>query len=176
MKGSVRTVDQLDAACRGSQDINAVNAVLYHSNPKAGASIHSQLGWKSVLSRNDDLASSDPKMVEQMAHLDLMFSKSTAWAHEQKRSMEFTNDRFEHLVVVIRDEINAEHARETALLTASAHRLVPTHTHTHTHTHTLSIHPSCQYSLYHTKQHHQNNNITNILPLTTHHPLLTTDH
>ena len=35
--------------------------------------------------------------------------------------MEFTNDRFEHLVVVIRDEINAEHARETALLTASAH-------------------------------------------------------
>ena len=60
-------------------------------------------------------------MVQQMAHLEKMFSKSTAWAHEQKRSMEFTNDRFEHLVVVIRDEINAEHARETALLTASAH-------------------------------------------------------
>ena len=119
--GSVRTVDQLDVACRGSLNTNAVNAVLYQSNPKAGASIHSQLGWKSVLSRNDDLASSDPKMVQQMAHLEKMFSKSTAWAHEQKRSMEFTNDRFEHLVVVIRDEINAEHARETALLTASAH-------------------------------------------------------
>ena len=30
-----------------------------------------------------------------MAHLEKIFSKSTAWAHEQKRSMEFTNDRFE---------------------------------------------------------------------------------
>ena len=81
--GSVRTVDQLDPACRGSLDPSAVNAVLYQTNPKAGASIHSQLGWKSVLSRNDDLASSDPKMVQQMANLDMMFSKSTAWAHEQ---------------------------------------------------------------------------------------------
>ena len=57
-------MDQLDVACRGSLDPHAVDAVLYQSNPKAGASIHSQLGWKSVLSRNDDLASSDPKVRE----------------------------------------------------------------------------------------------------------------
>ena len=51
-------------------------------------------------------------MVLQAAHLEAVFAKQGAWADEQRRSMGFTNDRLEHLVVVVRSEIHQEHARE----------------------------------------------------------------
>ena len=43
-------------------------------------------------------------------------SLSSTRAHAQQKDMEFTNDRFEHLVYVFRQEIHAEHEREHLLL------------------------------------------------------------
>jgi len=37
--------------------------------------------------------------------------------------MGFTNDRYEHLVVIIRDEIHAEHAREATMLEVRRRRM-----------------------------------------------------
>jgi hypothetical protein len=35
------------------------------------------------------------------AHMEELFRRQGAWADQQKRSMEFTNDRFEHLVKIL---------------------------------------------------------------------------
>jgi len=43
-----------------------------------------QVGWKSILATNDNLATSDPKVAAQIAQVDKLFAKQTAWAHEQK--------------------------------------------------------------------------------------------
>ena len=49
--------DQLDGMFRGS---GGDSLQYYKRNPKAGATMHSKIGWKSTLARHDQLAVSDP--------------------------------------------------------------------------------------------------------------------
>jgi hypothetical protein len=94
---------------------------LYEPNPKAGQSIHGQIGWKSILSTNDDLAISDPKMAEKLTELSRLESHQSAWTAQQKRSFEHQNERFTHMWYLIKQEILQEHDREKRLLTVDAH-------------------------------------------------------
>ncbi len=58
-QGSSRPLDKLDPLFRIQRegDLDA-----YSNDPKAGGSMHSKIGWKSVLSTGDALAISDPKV------------------------------------------------------------------------------------------------------------------
>ena len=114
-KGDIRPSEALDSVCRGGL---ANDDHLYKPNPAAGESVHAKVGWKSLLAKNDLLAASDPKMVKQMEEVKVMFHKKAAWIEMQKKNMSFQNDRWEHLVYIIRQEMGYEHERETRLLKA----------------------------------------------------------
>jgi hypothetical protein len=45
-----------------------------------------------------------------------MSKKQSAWMYDQKINMEHLNDKFEHIVVILRKEIAREHERESGLL------------------------------------------------------------
>jgi hypothetical protein len=48
-----------------------------------------------------------------------MFKKQSAWMSDQKINMEHLNDKFEHVVVILRKEIAREHERESTLLVST---------------------------------------------------------
>jgi len=108
-QGSNLPDDQLDDMFRGGQD-NALK--FYQRNPKAGATMHSKIGWKSVLARHDQLAVSDPNALAKSIEVEAHFKAQGAWTSKQKKDMEQTNDRYEHLVYIIRNEMKKEHERE----------------------------------------------------------------
>lgn len=89
---------------------------LYKTDPDALQSIHSKLGWKDLLSKYDDLANSDPKMIEKAKEVKKLFEAQAAWGRAQEKDMQFRNDRFEHLLYIIRCEIELEHDREYRML------------------------------------------------------------
>lgn len=47
-----------------------------------------------------------------------LFTAQAAWSHNQQQDMEFRNDRFEHILHILRTEIHQEHERENNLLNA----------------------------------------------------------
>ena len=116
-QGQLRPDDQLDGIFRGSkggmQDLS-----LYKTNPKAGASQHSKIGWKSNLAKYDQLAVSDPTALAKAEAVEKLFKDQGAWTENQRKDMMFRNDRYEHLVHVIREEMKLEHARESKELDA----------------------------------------------------------
>lgn len=113
-KGSMRTLDSMDAIFRAGSDGNE----LYTSNPKAGACMHSKIGWKNLLAKNDALASSDPAMIKKAEAVEKLFAQQGQWVKNQNQSMVQLNDRFEHLIFVLKDEMEREHQRESRVLLA----------------------------------------------------------
>lgn len=80
--------------------------------------MHSKIGWKNVLSNSDALASSDPKMLKKAEEVEKLFAQQGQWVTNQNNSMIQLNDRFEHLIFVLKDEIEREHRRENRILEA----------------------------------------------------------
>jgi len=117
-RGHLRSMDALHSAMRGGADREAA-AGLYQTVPSAMTSVHSKTGWKDPLSKYSQLASSDPRQAEKEKKIKLLFEGQGKWIKDQRTSMEHTNDRFEHLVHVLRTEIENEHKREGDLLKAS---------------------------------------------------------
>lgn len=116
-QSSLRPADQLDKLFRGPiTDLDDI----YKTNPKAGESMHSKNTWKSVLSHSgvslmyalecyftmpratDDLATANPRLDKQREKVEKMFEANSKWVLLQKNSMEQTNDRFEHLVFILK--------------------------------------------------------------------------
>ena len=116
-RGHLRSDDCMDVVMRGKSLENM--HMLYKPDPDAMQSVHAKLGWKQIMNKYDDLANSDPRMVKKAAEVKALFKAQGAWAHAQQKDMEFTNDRFEHLVYIFRQEIHAEHERENMLLKAT---------------------------------------------------------
>eukprot|EP01034_Spumella_vulgaris_P040933 gene40933-50645_t len=112
-QASLRPADDLDPLFRGGV---VDDKFLYSTNPNAGASMHGKNTWKSVLSHSDDLASSDPSMALKQKRIDKLFEEQSKWIAMQQRSMTYRNDRFEHLVNILKTEITAEHRREATSL------------------------------------------------------------
>lgn len=106
---------------RGSYRTDDGNTSLdpFESDPDAGSSMHSKMGWKSILSISDQLATSDPKIIKKMKEVKQLVIKQGIWVSMQKKSMEQKNDRFEHLVHVLKSEMSNEHAREARFLSAN---------------------------------------------------------
>jgi hypothetical protein len=96
----------------GASDNNGVNLKYYKRNPKAGSSQHSKIGWKSNLAIHDQLAVSDPNALAKSIKIEEFFKKQGAWTEKQKKDMSQRNDRYEHLVTIIKNELAAEHSRE----------------------------------------------------------------
>lgn len=114
--GSLRPVDDLHDLFRGG---NIDRSHYFESNTETtGQSIHSTVGWKSTLARYDSLASSDPSIAKQQQQVKKLLENQGKWAKGQKRSMQHLNDRFEHMVAILRAEISKEHARESSVLQA----------------------------------------------------------
>lgn len=117
-QASLRPSDDLDTLFRGE---SLSTDHLYIVKENAGESIHAKNTWKSIYGRHDLLANSDPSMAAKQRKLDKMFRSQGQWIRMQKKNMEFKNDRYEHLVFILRREMEKEHARETKLLLASKH-------------------------------------------------------
>jgi hypothetical protein len=93
----------------------------YYEIPKnAGQSIHGKNQWKSVLAKNDVLANSDPSLLKKQEKMNQLFENQSKWITYQSIHMKHCNDRFEHLVWLIQNEIEKEHEREGKLLMLSA--------------------------------------------------------
>jgi hypothetical protein len=93
----------------------------YYEIPKnAGQSIHGKNQWKSVLARNDVLANSDPSLLKKQEKINQLFENQSKWIKYQSLHMKHCNDRYEHLVWLIQNEIEKEHEREGKLLMLSA--------------------------------------------------------
>ena len=122
-QGGVRPADGLDALFRGTgsatKDVERTLA-LYQSDPKAGESAHSKIGWKSNLAKNDLLAVADPAAAAKAIEVENLFKAQGAWTQKQKVDMEQRNDRFEHLVFILQKEMAAEHEREARELSGNA--------------------------------------------------------
>jgi hypothetical protein len=112
-QATLRPNDDLDAVFRGQ---SANTDYLYKTKPNAGESIHAKNTWKSIYGRYDGLANSDPSLAAKQQKLDKIFHEQGQWIRLQKQNMEFRNDRFEHLVFILRREMEKEHARETKVL------------------------------------------------------------
>lgn len=114
--GNIRPVDELDGLFRGKTDDNGYFNDEYVAD--AGGSLHSKIGWKHILAQNNELASSDMKQLEEVAKIKELYTQQSAWVKDQNASMVELNDRFEHLIFIIKEELNAEHSRESRLLQA----------------------------------------------------------
>jgi hypothetical protein len=112
-QGRLRPSDDLDAAFRGP---STKDDFLYKTRPNAGESIHAKNTWKSVYGQYDFLANSDPSLAAKQRRLEKIFHEQGQWIRLQKQNMEFRNDRFEHLIFILRREMEKEHARETKVL------------------------------------------------------------
>lgn len=101
---------------------NVSDDFLYETNPLAGTvSVHSKNTWKSILLTSDTLASSDPIMAKKQQKINELFKKQSKWMSLQKKGMEHSNDRYEHLVYIIQNELKLEHQRENILLQTNVH-------------------------------------------------------
>lgn len=100
-----------------SADLNS----LYHPDKKAGQSMHSKIGWKGILSTNDDLAIADPNMQAKMDAMEKLLEKQKAWTRVQKKAFENTNERYQHMWNIVKEEVNREHDREYRLLSVDVH-------------------------------------------------------
>lgn len=118
-QGSVRPDDAMDVVCRGGST-KQMNA-LFHPNKKAGQSMHSKIGWKSTLSKSDDLAIADPKMQTKVDAMEKLMEKQKAWTKIQKKSFENTNERYIHMWNIVKEEVTKEHDREYRLLSVDVH-------------------------------------------------------
>ena len=118
-RGASRTEDALDAILRGGDN---QQHLLYEPDPNACQSIHSKLGWKNPLAKGDVLANSDPDQVAKDKQVKQLFAQQGEWSRLQKTAMAFKNDRFDHFVTVLREEIEAEHKREEKILLTESKR------------------------------------------------------
>jgi hypothetical protein len=118
-QGGLRPDDQLDSLFRGKSD-GMQDLRLFKTDPKAGATMHSKIGWKSNLARHDQLAVSDPTALAKSEAVEKLFKEQGAWTEKQRKDMEFRNNRYEHLLQVIRWEMKEEHNREAKELSEAA--------------------------------------------------------
>ena len=78
------------------------------SLPPAGAgpihplSLTDALALSHSLSLPDDLATANPSLDKQRAKVEQLFQANSKWILLQKASMRQTNDRFEHLVFLLK--------------------------------------------------------------------------
>jgi hypothetical protein len=114
-QGAFRPVDTLDCYFRVERP---GQLGLYSVDPKAGSSMHSKVGWKSILATGDHLAISDPSMAEKIRGVEAVCGKQGEWVDLQKASMMKQNDHFEHCAFILRQEMEAEHERESKMLVA----------------------------------------------------------
>ena len=158
-QSAVRPPDQLDRLFRGPLGTEEDLDFIYRPNPKAGECMHSKNTWKSVLSHSgthtatlslipthcdsleDDLATANPSLDKQRAKVEQLFQANSKWIQLQKVSMRQTNDRFEHLVFLLKvrldslvkvlnlrrtpplqDEMKKEHEREACELACTVGR------------------------------------------------------
>lgn len=112
-QGRLRPSDDLDSVFRGP---STKDDFLYKTRPNAGESIHAKNTWKSVYGQYDFLANSDPSLAAKQRRLEKIFHEQGQWIRLQKQNMEFRNDRFEHLIFILRRELEKEHAREAKVL------------------------------------------------------------
>ena len=113
-QGSVRTSDAMGDVLRSDSSFDT----LFSTDAKAGSSMHSKLGWKSILSHGDDLAVADPALAKKILLIEEKLKKQGEWTRLQAKSFEYTYERYVHILTMIRNEIEAEHSREQRLLTA----------------------------------------------------------
>jgi hypothetical protein len=118
-QGNVRPIDDLDVLFRGNFHDKGE---LYKTKVNAGESIHAKNTWKSVLAKFDTLSDSDPTMARKQQKINQLFKNQSKWIEMQSKSMQYRNDRFEHLVNLLKSEIAKEHNREGLLLAASSKR------------------------------------------------------
>ena len=109
-QGNYRSDDKLDGLFRGK---NSGDLSFYTRDKKAGATMHSKIGWKSTLAKHDQLAVSDPNALQRSLEVEKQFNQQGAWIIKQKKDMTQRNDRYEHLVHIIKTEMHKEHERET---------------------------------------------------------------
>mmetsp|Transcript_20741 Transcript_20741/g.29809 ORF Transcript_20741/g.29809 Transcript_20741/m.29809 type:complete len:629 (+) Transcript_20741:447-2333(+) len=114
-KGSVRPEEAMSGYFRASKSGGL--STLYESDPKAGQSMHSKVGWKNIMSTGDDLAIADLKMAQRLEKVEKMMRKQGAWTNKQKESFVQTNERYTHMWHIIKEELSMEHDRERRLLT-----------------------------------------------------------
>lgn len=114
-QGANRPIDTLDSYFRVKRP---EQIDVYSIDPKAGGSMHSKVGWKSITATGDTLAVSDPKMAARIREVEELCSKQGQWVPMQKASMKRKNDHFEHCAFVLRQEMATEHAREARILAA----------------------------------------------------------
>jgi len=112
--GSIRPEDQMSVYYR-SKNLNEMMSV-YEPNPIAGQSMHGKIGWKSILSTGDDLAISDPRMMEKLNELKELETKQSKWVQQQQIYFQHQNERYQHMWNIIKTEITLEHDREKRLL------------------------------------------------------------
>ena len=65
--------------------------------------MHSRIGWKDITATNDALASSDPAMIKKVEEVDKLFAEQGKWVINQGKAMKEVNDRFEHLIFVLKE-------------------------------------------------------------------------
>ena len=124
-QSAVRPPDQLDRLFRGPLGTEEDLDFIYRPNPKAGECMHSKNTWKSVLSHSgthtatlslipthcdsleDDLATANPSLDKQRAKVEQLFQANSKWIQLQKVSMRQTNDRFEHLVFLLKVRLDS---------------------------------------------------------------------
>jgi hypothetical protein len=105
--------DALDEAMRGG-DINAMKK-LYQPNTDKLLSIHSKDGWKSVLAKNDMLASSSTKRQDRLEK-NMKALSSQSWVKSQAADMKRVTDSHLHIIDILKSEIEREHDRERRML------------------------------------------------------------
>lgn len=89
---------------------------LFLPNPDAAQPVHSKLGWKALTATNDSLANSDPVLAAKHEEFKKNFQKQSEWVEKQGIAMRQNTDRYAHLALIIREEIQREHGREARML------------------------------------------------------------
>jgi hypothetical protein len=118
-QGNIRPIDELDLFRGNSLDKSS----FYETKGNAGESIHAKNTWKSILAKNDTLANSDPIMAKKQEKINQLFKNQSKWIEMQSKSMTYRNDRYEHMVFILKNEIKKEHHREGKLLQAENKRV-----------------------------------------------------
>lgn len=118
-QGHARPDEDLDLLFRVSKD--PVSS-LYKVKKNAGESIHAKNNWKSTLAKHDTLANSDPNLRVKQEKMNALFANQSKWIALQSTSMKYQNDRYEHLVMMLRWELQREHQREYQLLSCESKR------------------------------------------------------
>ena len=109
---------------QSAQKQSELQLSLYKSSEEVlnqSQAIHSHIGWKSLTSTQTDiLACSDRDQVDAQLLINETMEKQSLWIKAQHKTISNQNDRFEHFMNVIQNELKREHDRESRLLLKAA--------------------------------------------------------